>query len=143
MATTTAAEPRERAQSLGGIRLVAGYVAVFAFLAAAIAISISIGHSRHAAPGIAGFYSSSSACLGKSFTVNQSGEFVDFSGGPTGKLRLHGNDHLRGTVHCLGGTAAAIDLVASGTTLTGTIGGTAATAKFTAPLPPPGSSAKP
>jgi Kef-type K+ transport system membrane component KefB len=124
------------------MRLVTGYAAVFAFLAAAIAISLSAGHHRHAAPAVAGFYSSSAACLGKSFSLTQSGEFVDLGGGPSGKLRLRG-DHLKGTAHCLGGTAAALDLVLAGTKLTGTIGGTAVTATFTAPLPPPGASAKP
>ena len=142
MATTTAAEPRDQAQSLGGTRLVVGYVSVFVFLAAAVAISLSIGHSRHAAPSIAGFYTSSATCLGKDFSFVQSGEFVDLHGGPSGKLRIHG-DRLTGTAHCLGGGAAALDLTIAGQTLTGTIGGTAASAKFTAPLPAPGSSAKP
>jgi Kef-type K+ transport system membrane component KefB len=130
-------------EALSGTRLVAGYVAVFAFLAAAVTISLTAGHHRHAAPAVAGFYSSqSSACLGKSFMLTQSGEFVDLGGGPSGKLRLRG-DHLKGNVHCLDGTKAPLDLTVAGTQLTGQIGGAAATIKFTAPLPPPGSSAQP
>ena len=127
---------------LGGVRLIAGYVAVFAFLAAAIAISLSVGHHRHPAPAVAGFYSSTSACLGKSFKLEQSGQFVDLGGGPSGKLRLR-SGHLTGTVHCLTGGSAALDLAAAGKKLTGQIGGSPATAQFTDPLPAPGASAKP
>ena len=135
--TSTTVEP------LGGMRLVAGYVAVFAFLAAAVAVSLSAGHHRHAAPAVAGFYSSqSSACLGKTFRLDQSGEFVDLGGGPSGKLRLRG-DHLKGTAHCLDGTSAPLDFTVAGTQLRGQVGGAAAMATFTAPLPAPGSSAKP
>src|SRR5882672_2090448 len=134
MASTVGVEPLERVEPLGGVRLVAGYVAVLGFLVAAITVSLSAGHHRHAAPAVAGFYGSSSACLGKSFRLDQSGEFVDLGGGPSGKLRLRG-DHLKGTAHCLGGTAAALDLAVAGKVLRGTIGGTAVTATFTDPLP--------
>jgi Kef-type K+ transport system membrane component KefB len=142
VASTVGIEPVDRAEPLSGVRLVSGYVAVAGFLVAAIAISLSAGHHRHAEPGIAGFYSSSAACLGKSFSLTQSGQFFDLGGGPSGKLRLR-SGHLKGTAHCLGGTAAALDLAVAGTALTGTIGGTAATAKFTAALPAPGASLKP
>ena len=143
MATLSApGEQVEETRALGGVRLVAGYVGVAAFLVAAVAVSVSLGHHRHAAPPVAGIYSSSAACLGTSFQLVQSGEFVDLSGGPSGKLRLRG-DHLTGTVHCLGGTAAALDLAVSGQQLAGTIGGSPVTAKFIEALPAPGVSAKP
>src|SRR5438874_4843311 len=142
MASTVGVEPVERAEQLGGLRLAAGYVAVLGFLVAAIAVSLSAGHHRHAAPAVAGFYSSSAACLGKSFKLEQSGEFVDLGGGPSGKLRLRGG-HLKGTAHCLGGATAALDLAVAGKQLTGQIGGTAVTATFTDPLPAPGASLKP
>jgi Kef-type K+ transport system membrane component KefB len=133
----------DRAESLSGLRLVAGYGAVFAFLATAVAVSLTAGHHRHAAPAVAGFYGSqSSACLGKTFKLEQSGEFVDLGDGPSGKLRLRG-DHLKGTAHCLDGSSAPLDFTVAGTQLTGEVGGAAAAAKFTAPLPAPGSSAKP
>src|SRR6266702_4059877 len=132
----------DRVQPLGGVRLIAGYVAVFAFLAAAVAISLSVGHHRHPAPAVAGFYSSTSACLGKSFKLEQSGQFVDLGGGPSGKLRLR-SGHLTGKVHCLTGGSAALDLAVAGKKLTGQIGGSSAAAQFTDPLPAPGASAKP
>src|SRR5439155_17530339 len=70
----------ERAR-FGSTRLIAGYAVVIGFLVAAIAISITAGHDEHAAPNIAGFYTSSTPCLGKSFKLVQSGQFVDESGG--------------------------------------------------------------
>ncbi len=116
-----------------------------AFLVAAIGTSISIGSDRHAAPAIGGFYSSSSACLGKSFKLQQSGQFVDLSGSSTGKLRLR-DGALRGTAHCASGGTAAVDLalVGKGTaaTLSGPVGSEQATGKFVKPLPEPGASAK-
>jgi Kef-type K+ transport system membrane component KefB len=136
--------PAEVAETttFGGMRLVAGYVVVAGLLAASIAVSLSLGHHRHAAPSVAGFWKTSAACLGTNMELRQSGEFVDVSGGPSGKLRLRG-DHLRGTAHCAGGGTAALDLTVAGTKLTGTVAGSSATATFTAPLPAPGASAKP
>ena len=118
-----------------------GYVAVGLFLAAALAVSIGIGSGRHASPPIGGFYSSTSACLGNSFKLAQSGQFVDLSGGVTGKLRFQ-DGHLTGTVNCASGGTAHADLAVTGTgssaMLAGTVGSSQATAKFHAPLPPPG-----
>jgi K+:H+ antiporter len=122
--------------------LIGGYAAVFGFLAAAVLTSISIGHDRHAAKAIGGFYSSPSGCLGKDFKLQQSGQFVDLSGSSTGELRLRGN-HLRGTVDCASGGTAALDLAIVGKgLLAGSLGSEQATAKFVKALPEPGSSAK-
>src|SRR5581483_4866908 len=128
----------EGSKNLTGIRLVSGYAIVLAILAAAIATSITIGHGRHATPALGGFYSSSSTCLGKSFKLVQSGEFLDVSGGASGKLRYrHGR--IRGSLDCAGGGAAAVDLGVTGkgtsAELAGTVGAQQATAKFSAALP--------
>ena len=140
-----AADSPEKGKNLSGARLVLGYVAVAAFLAVALIVSLSLGHGRHAAPPIGGFYKSSDACLGKSFKLAQSGEFVDLSGGVTGKLRLQ-SGHLTGTVNCVSGGTAPVDLTVTGsaatTTLAGTVGSSQATAKFDTPLPAPGVSTK-
>src|SRR5437764_2365046 len=146
MATVGATAVPADTNKLTGVRLVAGYVAVTGSLVAAIATSIGIGDSRHAAPGIAGFYSSSSACLGKAFKIVQSGEFLDVSGGASGKLRLRHN-HLTGKLTCAGGgAAAATDLVLTGkgatAKLAGTVGAAQVSAKFSEALPAPGASAK-
>jgi Kef-type K+ transport system membrane component KefB len=128
--------------TLGRARLAAGYVAVAVLLVAAIAASVSIGRGHHAAPALAGLYTSSSDCLGRDFKLVQSGQLVDIGGGATGKLRLHGG-HLRGTVRCAAGGSAALDLTLAAKTLAGTVGGARASARFAAALPPPGASAKP
>src|SRR3954451_13079118 len=98
MTSTVGVEAVDGAEALGGMRLVAGYLAVIGFLVASVVVSLSAGHHRHAAPAVAGFYGSSAACLGKSFRLDQSGQFVDLSGGPSGKLRLR-DGHLKGTAH--------------------------------------------
>ena len=82
-------------EKFGGMRLIAGYVAVTAFLIAAIGTSISIGSDREAEPAIGGFYSSTSDCLGERFKLQQSGQFVDLSGSSTGKLRLQSRTPAR------------------------------------------------
>ena len=136
----------EATRNLTGLRLVSGYAVVTAILAAAITVSIVIGDGRHATPALGGFYSSSSACLGKSFKLVQSGEFIDVSGGASGKLR-YGGGHLRGNLACAAGGAAAVDLAVTGkgaaARLAGTVGSQQATAAYSAPLPAPGASAKP
>src|SRR5947207_13431528 len=143
--TDMAADPPEKSKNLSGARLVIGYVGVAAFLAVALVVSLSLGHGRHAAPAIAGFYKSSNACLGDSFKLAQSGEFVDLSGGVTGKLRLQ-SGHLTGTVNCASGGTAPVDLTVTGSAATASLAGTVrssqATAKFDTPLPAPGVSTK-
>jgi Kef-type K+ transport system membrane component KefB len=140
-----AASQAESSDKLSGLRLVAGYGAVGAILAAAIATSIAIGSGRHAAPAIGGFYKSTSACLGKEFKLLQSGEFVDLSGGASGKLRIR-HDNLHGSVTCAAGGTAALDLTIAGkgaaTKLAGSAGSAQVNATFSEALPEPGASAK-
>ena len=139
---STAAVP-ERPFTLG--RVLAGYVVVLVFLVAAVAVSLVLGHREHAQPAIGASYSSSSACL-SSFTLKQSGTFVDVSGAGSigGKLRLE-HHRLTGDVTCADGTTAALGVpvpTSEPKTLSGTLGGQPFHAKFTAALPPPGASAK-
>src|SRR5207248_2306725 len=146
MAATRAAVLEAESKTLGGMRLVVGYAAVAAILAAATSVSIVLGHDEHAAPGIAGFYKSSSACLGSNFKLGQSGQFVDLGSGPSGKLRFrHG--HLTGDITCKGGGAAvASDLAVQGkgatAKLAGSIGANQVNASYSEALPAPGTSAK-
>ncbi len=140
-----AASPPEGSNKLTAARLVVGYIAIAAFLATALAVSIGIGNGRHPSPAIGGFYTSTSACLGDSFKLAQSGQFVDLSGGVTGKLRFE-DGKLHGTVNCVSGGTAPVDLHVLGsgasTRLAGTVGTSPAAAKFDAPLPAPGVSTK-
>src|ERR1700750_1958233 len=107
--TTIATSTADDSQDLRGTKLVVGYVVLGVLLTVAIAISYSVGHKRHAEPSIAGIYASSSACLGKTFKLVQSGQFVDLSDGGKGKLRFQ-NGHLTGTADCASGGTAALDL---------------------------------
>jgi Kef-type K+ transport system membrane component KefB len=137
--------PKDDTSEFSRTRLIAGYLAVTAFLIAAIGTSISIGSNRHAEPGVGGFYGSNSTCLGGNFKLQQSGQFIDLSGFSSGKLRLN-RGHLRGTVHCDRGGTAALNLALTGkgaaAAFSGTVGTEQATAKFDKPLPEPGASAK-
>ena len=142
----SAAAVTEREHKLGGMRLLAGYVAVGAFLAAAATVSIVIGRGEHATPAIGAFYKSTSTCLGSSFRLNQSGQFVDLGGGPSGKLRLrHGQ--LTGDVTCVGGGTAAANLALQGkgatAKLTGTIGANHVSATYSKALPAPRRESRP
>src|SRR5262245_43265335 len=87
-----------------------GYLGLGGLLAACAVISLSAGHGEHAAPGIAGYYDvSGSSCLGKSLRIDQSGQFVNLSDGPSGKLRLQ-HERLTGTAGCVGGGSGAVAL---------------------------------
>ena len=124
-----------------------GYLGLAGLLAACLVISLSAGHGEHPPPGIAGIYDvRGSSCLGKSFRIDQSGQFVNLSEGPSGKLRLQ-HERLTGTAGCAGGGSAAVALDVGGTAdkrvLTGTVGDARAKLTFSAPLPVPGASAKP
>jgi Kef-type K+ transport system membrane component KefB len=141
----TSALPKHDSGDFSKTRLIAGYLAVTAFLIAAIGTSISIGSNRDAEPGIGGFYSSSSSCLGDNFKLVQSGQFIDLSGSSTGKLRLQSGS-LHGTAHCAGGGTDGVKLALAGkgatATFAGTVGSEQATGKFVKALPAPGASAK-
>jgi Kef-type K+ transport system membrane component KefB len=130
----------------GARRLISGYLFVGVLVAAAASVSIVVGRGEHPAPAAAGFYASSSPCLGSNFKLAQSGQFVDLSGGPSGKLRFHGSQ-LGGHVTCAKGASGAASLAFQGkgatAKLVGTIGTTHVTATFSQPLPAPGTSAKP
>jgi len=145
MATVSAeqAPARSRFRSLW---LVWGYAVLAALLATCATISIYAGNDEHPAPGVAGIYSSKSDCLGSSFQVEQSGQFVNLSTGPDGKYRLQ-DSRIHGNVTCAGGGAAALDLTVAGDAakrqLVGTVGGQQVTATFSEALPEPGASVKP
>ena len=120
---------------LHGRRLLLGYLAVGAAVAAAIAISLAVGSGRHTAPEFAGTYSSDSRCLGTSqrFTIEQSGRYVAFTDGPSGSFELR-RGILAGIVDCRGAGRAPI-LLRSGSKgghprPTGTVGGTPVTLEW-------------
>lgn len=134
---------------LHGTRLVVGYVVVSLFLAVAAIFSINAGQDLDAATPVGGIYAAEAAtCFGDSFTVEQSGQFIDVDGqgDAGGKLRLR-DGRLEGDVTCAGGGDGEASLEPRGEgeelELAGTVAGRPFEATFSAELPEPGASAKP
>jgi K+:H+ antiporter len=132
-------------KDIRGTKLIVGYVIIVVFLVVSIALSIAKGRDEHAQPAIGGFYTSDSACLGKDFKLVQSGQFVDISGGATGKLRLK-DGQLTGDVDCATRESASVAFAVSGAgakaKLSGTVAGEPVNTTFAEPLPEPGASTK-
>src|SRR5690348_6051718 len=105
------------------------YYAVLAVVTAAVAaIVISVGHDEKARPSIAGGYDARAAvpCLGSSFDVKQSGEFVNFTNNQStlsGRLKLASRGKLTGDVDCVGGGSAHFTGTAANGSIEGTVGG--------------------
>jgi Kef-type K+ transport system membrane component KefB len=132
---------------LRGRRLVGGYAVVLALLAAAVAVSIVVGHDEHPPPAVGAFYDAPAAsCFGDDFELLQSGQFVDLHGKASGKLRLR-NEVLTGTATCADGARARVRLRVRGEgterTLSGTVGSRQFRGTYSKALPEPGASAKP
>ncbi len=117
-------------------RLLIGYLAVFALSAGLATWAFLAGEGKHSEPKVAGIYEATGPCAGK-FSLDQSGQFVDASGGLSGSLRFR-NNRLTGTVSCHG-TQAQLDAErVSDAELKGTVGGAAFDATYVSDLPKPG-----
>ena len=116
-----------------------GYAVLVAFVAAALGFSITAGQDAEAAPAIGGTYTTSTpACFGSTFVLDQSGEFVDIDGDGDSKavLRLD-DDRLTGDASCAGGTSGAVDLAVSVANERPRLEGTIAGEPFVAEIPEP------
>ncbi len=98
MAHAADAATTESPTGVATSRLAVGYAILAAAFTVAAIFSITAGRDEDAPPAVAGIYSvSGSACLGTSPRLEQSGQFVDLSGGGAdAKLRLR-DGRLRGT----------------------------------------------
>jgi Kef-type K+ transport system membrane component KefB len=141
----------DRGGGVSRTRLVVAYVVMAVAVAAAATVAFIAGSDREAVPAFAGIYETEAAgCLQESFTVRQSGEFVDLEGaGDTaGKLRYE-DGRLRGDVTCADGGTQRLDAaVLVGETpedarLSGTAGESEIAAVYAEELPEPGASAEP
>jgi Kef-type K+ transport system membrane component KefB len=106
-------------------RLAVFYVTLAAALAAVSAFVAGASKGKHPAPVVAGGYHATPAgCLGASFDVEQSGQFVSIAGegDSGGQLRLR-DDRLTGDVTCRDGSTAPLDLTDDDDALTGKVGG--------------------
>ena len=139
VATGSPASPGS-SSSLSRSRLVLGYAVLAAFVATTLGFSITTGQDANAAPAIGGIYTTSTpACFGSTFVLDQSGEFVDIDGEGDSKavLRLD-NDRLTGDASCAGGTAGDVDLAVSVADERPRLEGTIAGEPFEAEIPEPG-----
>ena len=121
-------------------------IAIYAVMAVAVALVASIvfsaGQDLEPEKSIAGGYdlAKPDPCLGASFDLRQSGEFVNIENADEsigGGLRDE-SGRLTGDVSCVGGGAQAIDAKAGARELAGTIGGRPLKAALTRDPPPPG-----
>ena len=117
---------------------------MIALTAAVAAVTISVGEDQEAQPSIAGGYAVSGeaeGCLGSSFDLEQSGEFVNVTNADEtlgGKLRFEG-EALTGTVGCIDGEEADADATVSDERISGTLAGGELTAELVSDPPEVGS----
>ena len=131
---------------MAGRRLTLYYVVLLIAVAVVATIVLSAGASEEAEPAIAGGYdvSQGNACLGDTFDLRQSGQFVtvqraDASG--AGKLRFE-DGRLTGDVSCAEGGAQPLDATVKDGVIAGTLGDEPLKAEF-AREPPEAGAQKP
>ena len=131
---------------MAGRRLTLFYVVLLVAVAAVATLVLSAGAKEEAEPAIAGGYdvTEGNACLGDTFDVRQSGQFVsvqraDASG--AGKLRFE-NGELKGDLTCAEGGKQPLDATVKDGVIAGTIGDEAFNADF-AREPPDAGAQKP
>jgi Kef-type K+ transport system membrane component KefB len=123
-------------------RMALFYLLVAAIVAVGVAISISKGNDREAAPAIGGSYdlAQEDSCLGQSITLKQSGQFVELDNPDdslSGHLRFK-DGRLTGAANCVEGGSEPIDATVEDEKLSGTIADRDFEATFTTPPPAPG-----
>ncbi|MCB8971772.1 MAG: cation:proton antiporter [Solirubrobacterales bacterium] len=122
-------------------RLTAFYVGLAIFTAVGLIVGFSLGSKDDPEEEVAGLYASDppDACLGESFDVRQSGQFAsignaDDSAG--GSVTIE-DGHMTGTVDCLDGSSAEVDVQVGDGEISGTVGSGKIAATRTADAPPP------
>jgi len=121
------------------------YYTVLTLVAGSLAVlAIVVGSGRDAQPAIAGPYEVADgparACLGSTFDIRQSGQFVAIEGGDagaSGNLRFQ-EGRITGDVSCVEGGTRALDLRVEDEQLRGRVAGTPVEAERTGEAPEPG-----
>ncbi len=134
--TEEAAAPPQR-------RILVFYALIAAIVAAGVAISVSLGEDKEAAPAIAGGYAldQDNPCLGSEIELEQSGEFVNLGNSDdtiSGRLRFQ-DGRLTGDAECLDDAAQPLEATVEGTGIAGTVAGRPFRATFETEPPAPGS----
>lgn len=122
-------------------RLTVFYVVLAVFVAAGMAIGFSLGSADEPEREVAGQYEATppDACLGSAFDLRQSGQFGSFSNADAsigGSIRIE-DGAVTGTVDCIDGSTAEVELTAADGKLAGTVGGDPIEATKIADEPPP------
>ncbi len=128
---------------VSGVRVAIHYTALALVTAAALIVSVALGHSKHAEPNIAGGYDVGSgfACLGPRLNIIQSGRYVNLSNAQStlsGSLTFK-NGVLTGTADCVHGPSLPFRAVVANDALTGAVGAMPVAAVLKRDPPPPGS----
>lgn len=122
-------------------RLTAFYVILGAFVAVGLIVGFTLGSRDEPEEEVAGRYTAAppDACLGESFDLRQSGQFgsIDNADDSAGGSISIEDGHATGTVDCIDGSRAAVDLELSGGQVSGTVGANEIAATRTADEPPP------
>src|SRR3954470_14561249 len=117
-------------------KLIALYAGLAALVAASLAISLTLGADEDPEPAVAGGYAldSSVPCLGRTFTIRQSGQFGNLSAGDvSAPIRIR-DGHITGDVDCAGGGRRLNARVGDGK-LSGTLGDSRLMARLTSGAP--------
>jgi len=122
-------------------RLTIFYVVLAIFVAVGLAVGFSLGSKDDPEQEIAGAYevAQPDACLGASFDLRQSGQFGSIGNADDtvgGSITIE-DGAITGTVDCIDGSTADVELTAAGGELSGRVGGEPIEATRVADEPPP------
>jgi Kef-type K+ transport system membrane component KefB len=124
-------------------RLALLYLVLAIGVAVTLLVTFAKGKDESPQPAIAGTYQATagSDCLGETFILRQSGQFVtlDNAAGTLGGNLRWRDAQLTGSADCLNGESQDVDAKVSDGKLTGTLGGAPLEAQFTQDAPPAGS----
>jgi Kef-type K+ transport system membrane component KefB len=122
-------------------RLILLYAFLALLLAGTLAVSLSVGSGEEAQPVVAGTYELTEPddCLGRTFTIRQSGQFATVDAEGSGELRIE-DGLLEGDVDCAG-TDTSLVMIAEDGRLRGAVGERAIEANLVSGPPPPESAA--
>ncbi len=123
-------------------RIISFYALIAVVVAAGVGISIHLGSDEEPPPAIAGGYALAEQhpCLGSSFELQQSGQFVNIGNTEdslSGRLTFE-DEELDGDVKCLDGSDGALRAVVNGGDIGGSVAGESFEAKFDTEPPTPG-----
>src|SRR5947209_20190619 len=144
-ASTTESEGKPASRRPGSpsrFFVIAYYALLVLVTGVVVVIAATTGSRKHAQPALAGGYdvSAGATCLGPTFDLQQSGQFVDLSNvqGTVGGGLTFKHGSLTGTAKCVNQAKAPVRARFSNGNLLGTVGGVALAAQLKRDPPPAG-----